>query len=237
MKAALQSLYAAVSTQQVDLVSVRVNVMSSSDKQNAQNVVALTRQLVAWSREYCSFRVVVSSDWVDVAVEAGAHGIHVKEIHRHRIPSIRSQFAAAAAAAAAAAGGVKPSILIGTSAHSVESAISAWNVHRPDYIFVGTCYSTMSHPEKTAGMLEGPELPGQVGRALATSLAGSNDKKRPKVLAIGGLDDSNCHIPVQYGADGIATIRAVLQAQDPADAVRSIRANMMNANDDEKASS
>jgi thiamine monophosphate synthase len=48
-------------------------------------------------------------------------------------------------------------------------------------------------------------------------------------LAIGGLDASNCHIPVEFGADGIATIRAVLEAEDPADSVRSIQANMMNA--------
>jgi thiamine-phosphate diphosphorylase len=209
MNAALKNLYAAVSTGQVDLVSVRVNVMSSSNKKYAQNVVSLTRQLVEWSDDY-SFQVVVSSDWVDAAVEAGAHGIHVKEIHRHRIPDIRSQFH-------------KDAVLIGTSAHSLESATSAFEVHRPDYIFVGTCYSTMSHPDKV--VLEGPELPGQVCRALQ-KLAG---KKRPKVLAIGGLDASNCHIPVEFGADGIATIRAVLEAEDPADSVRSIRANMMNA--------
>lgn len=206
MKAALKSLHAAVYTGQVDLVSVRVNVMSSG-RQNAQNVVSFTRLLMEWSEE-CSFQVVVSSDWVDAAVEAGAHGVHVKEMHRHRIPDIRRKF-----------GGNPP--LIGTSAHSVESATSAFEVHRPDYIFVGTCYSTMSHPEKI--VLEGPELPGEVCRALK-KLAGKN---RPKVLAIGGIDASNCHIPVEYGADGIATIRAVLEAEDPADSVRSIRANMM----------
>jgi thiamine monophosphate synthase len=157
-----------------------------------------------------SFRVVVSSDWVDAAVAAGAHGIHVKEMHRHRIPDIRRQFGADRAAAAAA----DDNVLIGTSAHSVESAISAFEVHRPDYIFVGTCYSTMSHPEKNAGMLEGPELPGQVCLALQ-KLAG---KKRPKVLAIGGLDASNCHIPVEYGADGLPPFD-VLEAKIPADCV------------------
>lgn len=78
-----------MSTGQVNLVSVRVNVMSS-DRQNAQNIVSFTRQLMEWSEEG-NFQVVVSSDWVDAAVEAGAHGIHVKEIHRHRIPSIRNK--------------------------------------------------------------------------------------------------------------------------------------------------
>jgi thiamine-phosphate diphosphorylase len=163
-----------------------------------------------WSDE-CSFQVVLSSDWVDAAVEAKAHGVHVKESHRHRIPDIRSKFRG------------EP-CLIGTSAHSVDSATSAFEVHRPDYIFVGTCYTTQSHPEKSALELEGPELPGQVCRALE-KLAG---KKRPKVLAIGGIDASNCHIPVvKFGADGVATIRAVLAAEYPADSVRSIKANMI----------
>jgi thiamine-phosphate diphosphorylase len=208
MKAALTRLHAAVSTGKIDLVSVRVNVMSS-DSHIGQNVVSFTRRLMEWSDEY-SFQVVVSSDWVDAAVEARAHGVHVKEMHRHRIPDIRRKF-----------GGKG---LIGTSAHSLESAISAWEFHRPNYIFVGTCYLTQSHPEKIVLELEGPELPGEVCRALE-KLAG---RKRPKVLAIGGIDASNCHIPVrEFGADGIATIRAVLAAEDPADSVRSITANMM----------
>jgi thiamine-phosphate diphosphorylase len=211
MKAALKSLHSAVSTGQVDLVSVRINVISSN-RDIGKNVVSFTRRLMEWSDELRSFQVVLSSDWVDAAVEAKAHGVHVKESHRHRIPDIRSRFSTFRG----------ESTLIGTSAHSVDSALSAFEVHRPDYIFVGTCYSTQSHPEKI--VLEGPELPGQVCRALE-KVAG---RKRPKVLAIGGLDASNCHIPVgKYGADGIATIRAVLQAEDPADSVRSIITNMV----------
>jgi thiamine monophosphate synthase len=227
MKAALTNLHAAVSTGMVDLVSVRVNVLSSN-RDLHRNVVSFTRQLMEWSDE-CSFRVVLSSDWVDAAVEANAHGVHVKESHRHRIPEIRSQFSRGVGGV----GSVEPQeqprqpathCLIGTSAHSVESATSAFEVHRPDYMFVGTCYTTQSHPEKSALELEGPELPGKICRALE-QLAGRN---RPKVLAIGGIDASNCHVPVvKFGADGVATIRAVLAAEDPADSVRSIRANMI----------
>jgi hypothetical protein len=80
LQAALKALYAAVSTGQVDLVSVRVNVMSS-DKDLGRRVVELTRQLMNWSDEH-SFQVVVSSDWVSAAVEVKAHGVHVKEMHR-----------------------------------------------------------------------------------------------------------------------------------------------------------
>jgi len=203
MKAALEVLHSAVSTDQVDLVSVRVNVLSAARDQE-RRVVEFTRTLVQWSNEH-SFRVVVSSDWVNAALKAAAHGVHVKEMHRHRIPEIRALFGAT-------------SPLIGTSAHSVESAVSAVERHHPDYIFVGTCYPTQSHPEKTA--MEGPQLPGQICQALK-ELTGY---RRPKVLAIGGIDQSNCREPVVvFGAQGVAVIRAVVEADDPGAAVRSIR--------------
>jgi thiamine monophosphate synthase len=102
------------------------------------------RQFLPVRSMWFLFQVVVSSDWVSAAVEAKAHGVHVKEMHRHLMQDIRRKL------------GGEP--LIGTSAHSVESAVSAFEIHRPDYIFVGTCYATQSHPGKI--VLEGPELPG-----------------------------------------------------------------------------
>jgi len=132
-------------------------------------------------------------------------------VHREMIPQVRSELG--------------PDVLIGTSAHSVQSAVEAWCLYHPDYLNVGTCYLTESHPEKGVEDLEGPLLPGQVTWAL-DQLAGQN---RPKVLAVGGIDESNCHEPVlSYGADGIATIRAVLHASEPKDVVGQIKKNMAN---------
>ena len=36
----------------------------------------------------------------------------------------------------------------------------------------------------------------------------------------------NCSEPVGYGADGVAVIRSVMQASDPAEAVRKIKTGM-----------
>jgi len=198
MSTSFQAISSAVSTGKVALVSVRV-VQPQHEKSPElfeKRVVELTRQLVALSSEY-PFRVVVTSDYVDAAIQSSAHGIHVKERHRSRITEIREQFA--------------PRIpLIGTSAHSVSSALEATSLYRPDYIFVGTCYATASHPEKVE--LEGPALPGTVCRALE-----EDRKDRPVVLAIGGIDEDNCAEPVvEHGADGVAAIRSVLQSPDPA---------------------
>jgi thiamine-phosphate pyrophosphorylase len=109
-------------------------------------------------------------------------------------------------------------VTIGISAHSLESAIEAVTEYAPDYLFVGTCYKTTSHPEKSKADLEGPALPGQVQRAV-TSIP---------VFAIGGIDETNCHEPVlRYGAHGVAVIRAVLRSSDPAQAVIQIHNNMI----------
>jgi thiamine-phosphate diphosphorylase len=176
----------------IDLVSVRV----TSDTCPSQ-VVHFIRELVAMVQQNQT-KVVVTSDWVDAAIEGGAHGIHVKESHQIKIPMIRHQFASRVP-------------LIGTSAHSLESAQNAVRQYQPDYLFVGTCYPTETHPEKSVADLEGPMLPGQVARAIGNVCP---------VLAIGGINAKNCAEPVAFGASGVATIRAILQAKDPADVVQ-----------------
>jgi len=205
LQRALQLLHAAVTPDQVDLVSVRINVLSA-DKNHRRRLVELANRLLHWSDRH-HFQVVVSSDWIDVAVETGVHGLHVNESDRHKIPALRKLLEG------------RP--LIGTTAHTLESAVSAFEVHRPDYFFVGSCYFSQSYPEKTT--LEGPELPGQVCRALQ-EIAGA---RRPKVLAIGGINASNCHEPVtKYGAEGVAILRSVFEGENPAESLHFIRKNM-----------
>ena len=82
--------------------------------------------------------------------------------------------------------------------------------------------------------LEGPTLPGIVRRAVLDAWQQDSDTVRrrpspPLVLAIGGIDDTNCHEPVAtYGADGVAVIRSILQADDPAQMTHQIKTNMRN---------
>lgn len=228
VQAALTALYAAVSTNQVDLVSVRVNVPETgiSPRQHKARLIQMVKQLLEWSSSisYHSFRVVVSSDWIEPEIlQTGVHGIHFKETHREKIPPARQLYERLHPGQA---------LLVGTSTHTVESAVDAWERYRPDYFFAGTCFETESHPEKRGDDLEGPAFPAEVCRAL-DDLLFLPKQERPAVLAIGGLDASNCRDQVTRGyyvpdsnADGIATIRAVLQAKDPGEAVRAILQSM-----------
>jgi len=93
--------------------------------------------------------------------------------------------------------------------------VGSFSEYKPDYYFVGTCFLTASHPEKSADQLEGPTLPGQVRQALRGEASDQRKSPCPVVFAIGGIDESNCSIPVQHGADGVAVIRSILQADHP----------------------
>ena len=106
-------------------------------------------------------------------------------------------------------------------------------------MFVGTCYLTQSHPEKNAIDLEGPALPGLVKEAIVQMDIDSIDDKddnddsadghgavAPIIFAIGGIERENCHEPVGNGSDGVAVIRSVMQASNPALAVKHIKEGM-----------
>lgn len=236
--AALDALYKAVSTDDVDLVSVRVDAVCQETDAvrhclHQARLEQLVRQLVAWSDisdgKKNRFRVVVSSDWIEAGIRAGAHGVHFKERHRDRIPATRDLYRHTHNTDDRA-----DPLLVGTSTHSVASALSAWEACRPDYIFAGTCFATLSHPEKSnANDLEGPALPALVAKALTEHLSttsGGTHSQRPPVFAIGGMDTTNCQDQVTKGsyvpdsnADGIATIRTVLKSSDPAGTVRLIK--------------
>lgn len=210
MLATLEAIKAAVSTRKVSLVSVRIGKPKDPTRlQQIENRVKdLTKRIVKL-QETNDFHVVVSSDWIGTLDEQSSVGVHFKGMHRHLIPDTREKLG--------------PDALVGTSAHSVDSALEAIHEYgAPDYFFVGTCYMTTSHPEKDESDLEGPTLPGRVSRAIQEQCGISLP-----VLAIGGIDETNCEEPVrEFGADGVAVIRAVLRASDPAKAVLQIQASM-----------
>lgn len=272
MKHTYETVKKATSTSKVDLVSVRLSLPPRCDKTGGENqfydevlerACRLTKQLVALSnmqkrenqskkpddndrnadtRPDSSFVVVCSSDLVSVAVDARANGVHVKEHHLNKLSDIVDQF--------------EYPIVVGTSTHSAESALGSYcgddsdgtrkstiSQPKPHYYFVGTCYLTASHPEKTLqSQLEGPELPGRVKQALqdkfeSMQLDGessidkvhkntTSEVSLPRIMAIGGIDETNCHEPVALGADGVAVIRAVLQADHPIDRVEEMQAAM-----------
>lgn len=221
VEATFQAIAQAVSTGKVNLVSIRLTRPTEEQEYLSvlDRALVLTQRLVQLADELSSFRVVCSSDWIELAIQASAHGIHVKESHLSKIPSIRQD-------------AWRDDLLIGTSTHSIASARQSYAAYHPDYYFVGTCFLTASHPEKNAKDLEGPLLPGHVRQALlddSTQPSGQSPKKNyacPIIFGIGGIDESNCDCPIMNGADGVAVIRAILQAHDPATATIRIHEKM-----------
>lgn len=230
----------------VNLVVLRV--ADDSGSEYALHKWALLRSLAEMKNRRQFFLVV--NDDVDIVLKALSQnvtvdGVHVKERNAHLIPSIRSKLEHAVTCSFK---GNEPivKILIGTSCHSIQSAMKSYQLspRGPDYLFVGTCYLTQSHPEKqTSDQLEGPSLPGGVKRKLydmynktkhgitngSTIYPQSTPTTPPVIFAVGGIDEENCHEPVlKFGADGIAVIRTVMQAPDPREIVRRMKRVMHN---------
>ena len=114
----IMAITAAVRNQQVALVSVRVCADNQKDQTAVEErVVEMTKRLLTLAKEH-RFTVVVSSEWIEAAILAKADGVHVKESHRPLIGDIRSRYAAA---------NNGKECIIGTSAHSIESALDAWS--------------------------------------------------------------------------------------------------------------
>jgi len=119
---------------------------------------------------------VVVGARVDVALAAGAAGVHLPE---HDLP---------VAAARRLLGGVA---LLGRSVHSDAAAVAA-EAEGADYIVFGSVFASVSHPGQPAAGLD--EL-----RRVAAAV-------RIPVLAIGGVDAERAAVCREAGAAGFAAI-------------------------------
>ena len=232
----------------VTLVVVRINNDVDGTSENKWNLLKrlseLKQQRLAEGNR--DFLLVVNND-VELVLRAISNnihvdGVHVKEYNAHLIPDIRQKLQDAMEDTNASISNEikqQQDIIIGTSCHSKQSALDSYNLtpRGPDYLFVGTCYLTQSHQEKTSlDQLEGPTLPGSIREILYQSFNNDDDRsgngeskfKPPVIFAIGGIDEQNCYEPVKYGADGVATIRTVMQANDPRGAVQLMNTAMLN---------
>lgn len=134
---------------------------------------------------------LVVNDRVDVALAAGADGAHL---------GVRSLSVAVARRL------LGPGVRVGASVHSLAEAEAAAE-EGADWIFAGTIYGTPSHPGREPA---GPAFAGDVARAA----------RGAPVLAIGGVTPGRVHNVLEAGAAGVAVIRGVWDAPDPAEAVR-----------------
>jgi thiamine-phosphate pyrophosphorylase len=97
--------------------------------------------------------------------------------------------------------------IIGCSARTVEQAVAA-QADGADYIAVGSMYPTSS---KEKAEVVGPDRLRQIRQAVTLP-----------IVAIGGIDKDNAAQVMAAGADSVAVISAVLQAEAPEEAARQI---------------
>jgi len=143
--------------------------------------------------------LLVVNDRVDVALVSGADGAHLPE----RGLPVREARALLGAGR-----------LVGRSVHSVVSAVDAER-DGADYAILGTIYATSSKPGVSPA---GIGLVAEAARAT-----------RLPLLAIGGVTAERAPEVMAAGAWGVAVISAVLDADDPADAARRLRAALDSA--------
>lgn len=139
--------------------------------------------------------LLIVNDRVDVALLVGADGAHLGD---DDLPL------------AAARSISPPGFILGRSIDTPEEAVQAER-EGADYVGVGPVRAT----------------PSKLDAAPAIGLAGITAVRsatRLPLVAIGGIDSSSAADIAAAGADGVAVIRAVMQADSPAEASRHLLA-------------
>jgi thiamine-phosphate pyrophosphorylase len=146
----------------------------------------------------------IVNDRVDVALAAGADGVHLGdddlpvEVVRRYVPR---------------------DFVIGRSADTVDEA-SAAEAAGADYLGVGSVFGTRTKWE-VIGEVIGTERLGRVAAAVSIPVVG-----------IGGVDAGNAGSVVRAGAAGVAVVSAIMSARDPGEATRELLDSMSPMADD-----
>jgi thiamine-phosphate diphosphorylase len=181
---------AAAAAAGADVIQIRERLLS--DRELAAFTASLVEQV---SGTGC--RVLVN-DRTDVALAAGAHGVHLKSDG----PS---------------AGDVRrlvpPGFIVGRSIHSVEEAVALSREGGYDYLLFGTVFPSESKPDghRTAGL--------DALRAACAAAA-------VPVIAIGGIDVERARLAIEAGAAGIAAIALFAGAADLGSLLADLRASV-----------
>jgi len=159
----------------------------------ARNLLALAREAVAAGARQSGASgeaLVLVNDRLDVALAAGAAGVHlggeslpVREVVRW-----------------CRRGNAPSNFRIGVSCHSLEETREAESAGA-DYVFFGPVYDTPS--KRQFGAAQGIPRLAEVCRAV-----------RIPVVAIGGVNEENAAECLRAGAAGIAAIRLFQEAKD-----------------------
>jgi len=159
-----------------------------------REMYGLASHISSMARERRGGCLLFVNDRVDVAMAAGADGVHLGQDDLALEP------------ARSLAG---MDMIVGISATTVEQAEEA-EAAGADYLGVGPVFATPSKPDAVAPMgLEG--------------LKRIRDAVELPIVAIGGIGMDNAKQVFESGADGIAVISAVTGAADMTEAVRGLR--------------
>jgi thiamine-phosphate pyrophosphorylase len=142
------------------------------------------------------------NDRVDVALAAGADGVHVGQDDMAVEDARRL---------------LGPAAIIGLSIKRVAQAEAA-PVDLLDYVGIGGVFATTSK--------DNPDPP--IGVAGLARIAGVFRRRAPELplCAIAGIDAGNAASAITAGADGVAVISALSLAPDPTVAARGLRATV-----------
>ncbi len=140
--------------------------------------------------------LLIVNDRPDIAVLAGADGVHVGQDDLP-VEAVRRI--------------VGPDLVIGKSTHTLEQALAAAR-EDPDYIAVGPMFPSVTKPQDhIAGLETLRQVAGQVTIPL---------------VAIGGITPENCPDVLAAGAQAVAICHAVIAQPDPRVAAAAIKGSM-----------
>lgn len=137
---------------------------------------------------------LIINDRVDVALAAGADGVHIGQSDMPYAMARRL---------------LGPDAVIGLSVENMDQVLEAEALD-VDYIGVSPVFSTSTKTDTVAPF-------GLAGLSEAARISSH------PVVAIGGLNDSNIADVLRAGADGIALVSAVIGARNPREAAAKLR--------------
>jgi thiamine-phosphate pyrophosphorylase len=141
--------------------------------------------------------LLLINDRLDVALAAGAGGV---QLPAAGLPPAAARSLVKTMGMDGRTGGA--GFLIGCSVHDPEQARAAGG--GADFLLLGTVYASRSHPGRAPG-----------GEALVRAVRAA---ARVPLIAIGGITVDTASQALAAGADGVAVIRAIVEAPDPGEA-------------------
>jgi len=138
---------------------------------------------------------LIINDRVDIALAAGADGVHIGQSDTEYCEARRL---------------LGPDAIIGLSVETLEQAERAASLDA-DYLGVGPIFVTPTKPDAAP--------PCGIG-----GLAAIRRASRHVLVAVGGIHRDNAAAVIRAGADGIAVVSAICADPDPERAARELRA-------------